>query len=87
MEEIVAEPAHKRKPPESQTITQYDRACFELYLAILDAHACGVGWKSSHSELFPSFVSDPPDDKKAQYLAHLDRAQWICAQGYKELIR
>lgn len=76
-----------RVPPESDTVTAYDRAHFITYLKLLDADAAGLDWQTTVQTVLSV---DPASDIKTArhiYEAHLARARWMCSTGYRHLLK
>ena len=74
-------------PPDSASVTDYDRLHLKLYLRLLDAEADGADWREA---VFILFDLDPASDMaraERVYNAHLSRAQWMTRQGYRDLLR
>jgi hypothetical protein len=72
--------------PNSDSITAYDEAHFITYLRLLDADAEGAEWH----EVAPIVLHrDPiaePDRTRVCWEAHLRRAKWMAAHGYRHLL-
>ena len=39
-------------PPDSETVTPYDRQCFKLYIMLLEADAFGAVWDEAYEWAF-----------------------------------
>jgi hypothetical protein len=80
-------PALTPVPPNSDTLTPYDRAHLATYLKLIDADAMNVDWK----ETARTVLSLDPDThvKTAHrvYTAHLARARWMTQTGYRLLLK
>ena len=75
------------EPPNSSSLTGYDRAHMILYLRLLDADADGADWREVVSVLFGL---DPERDlERARHVhtTHLARARWMTEHGYRHLLR
>lgn len=74
-------------PPESDSLTEYDRAQLKLYARLLDAEADGAKLSEIVLYLFGIDASREPSRAQRVHESHLKRAHWIAQQGYRELIR
>lgn len=76
-----------QRPPDSDTVTDYDRAHFKLYIALLDASMHEASWIDAYTTVFGDC---PPADRfeaaKAFYESHLQRARWMTVSGYQRLL-
>ena len=73
-------------PPESDQLTDYDRAHLATYLKLLDADTMHVDWKVTARTVL---ALDPEKDGEAArrvYEAHLARARWMTVTGYRLLL-
>jgi hypothetical protein len=70
--------------PWSDHVTAYDRAHFITYLRLLD----GVILGASEDELCRSILDLDPDSAGAKRTlkSHLNRARWMAATGYRDLL-
>ncbi len=75
------------EPPESEALTDYDRAHTTLYLRILDAAADGADWREVVSVLFDLDPDDDPKHTRHIHDTHLARARWMTEHGYRHLLR
>ena len=73
-------------PPESDHLTDYDRAQLKLYARLLDAEADGADLSDIAHHLFGIDAEHEPERAKRMHESHLLRAQWIAQQGYRELL-
>lgn len=73
-------------PPESDTVTAYDRRCFKLYIVLIDADVAGTDWSDAYREAFGREIDKDREKAHRQYQAHLERARWMSAVGYKHLV-
>lgn len=73
-------------PPDTPTVTDYDRSHAVLYLRLLDAEAAGADWKEVVALLFGLDPLTAPEHARRVHAAHLARARWMSAQGYQELL-
>lgn len=74
-------------PREDSELTDYDRRHLKIYLRLLDATEAGASWRDVATVIFGL---DPAADyarAKRVYDAHLARAQWLSANGYRDLVR
>ena len=65
------------RPPESASITDYDRAHMTLYLRLLDAASDGAAWEEAVSILFGIDPAAEPERARRIHDSHLDRAKWM----------
>lgn len=75
------------EPPTATTVTDYDRSHLTLYFRLLDAADDGANWREAAAVIFGL---DPATDytrAKKVYDTHLARAQWLSANGYRDLVR
>ena len=75
------------QPPQSASLTDYDRQHLALYIRLLDAAEEGAEWTEVVHVLFGL---DPDRDReRAQRVhdSHLARARWMTEHGYLELLR
>lgn len=73
------------EPPESDTITDYDRAHMQLYLRLSDAAADGADWREVMSVLFGLDPAADPARARRIYDTHLARVRWMAEHGYRVL--
>ena len=74
------------EPPESDSITAYDRAHFATYLSLL--YAAGEG-ENDHKMARSILRIDPDKDPQLALQAvesHLKRARWLAESGYQTLL-
>lgn len=76
----------KKSPPMAHTVTDYDKACLELYVALLDTEAASMDWIEAYEQLFGSSSKTDQKFKLEQYRAHLERARWMANYGYRQLL-
>lgn len=74
-------------PPDSETLTGYDRACIKLYVRLLDSVADNADWREAVLILFGIDPGAEPDRARRVYDSHLARARWMTDTGYKHLLR
>ena len=73
------------QPPESATLTDYDRAHMKLYLRLLDAATDGAPWQEAVSVLFGLDPDLDPERARRIHDSHLARARWMTEHGYRVL--
>lgn len=78
-------PEFRDHPPESSTVTDYDRCCFQLYVMLIDADDSGVSWEEAYECAFGEEIGLQPENSKARYFSHLKRARWMTINGYRQL--
>ena len=74
------------EPPESESITAYDKVHFATYLSLL--YAAGEG--ENHQEMARRILMiDPVREPHRAHQAvesHLKRARWLAESGYQSLL-
>lgn len=75
------------EPPDSVTLTDYDRAHMKLYLRLLDAASDGADWREAVSVLFGLDPEREPERARRIHDRHLARARWMTTDGYRLLVR
>ncbi|MEF2071040.1 DUF2285 domain-containing protein [Consotaella sp. CSK11QG-6] len=83
---MITSPLHDA-PPESDGLTDYDRAHVKLYVRLLDAAADDAGWQEVAAMLFGLDPAQEPERARQVYEAHLARARWMSTTGYRFLAR
>ena len=73
------------QPPESATLTDYDRTHMKLYLRLLDAATDGAAWQEAVSVLFGIDPDKNPERARRVHDSHLARARWMTEHGYRLL--
>ena len=73
-------------PPDSDHLTDYDRAQLKLYARLLDAEADGAALAEIAHHLFGIDAEDEPERARHVHDCHLVRAHWVAEQGYRELL-
>jgi Uncharacterized conserved protein (DUF2285) len=76
-----------KEPPQSPSLTDYDRGHFKLYLRLLDAADERADWREVVRVLFDLDPDREPESARRIYETHLKRAQWISTHGYKDLLK
>jgi len=74
-------------PPGSDQLTDYDHEHFATYLFLLDCSAGDMDWRDAMTQLIGDDAKTDPDKAKTMYDSHLARAQWMCRNGYRQLLR
>lgn len=74
-------------PPESPTLTDYDRTHMKLYLRLFDAASGGADWREVVAVLFGLDPAREPERARRVYDNHLVRARWMSTHGYRQLVR
>ena len=82
-----ADTTWREAPPESPTITEYERTHMVLYMRIFDANDVGADWREVVEVLFNLDPAVDPQRCKRIHDSHLARARWMTAHGYRELLR
>ncbi|MFG1228604.1 DNA -binding domain-containing protein [Xanthobacter wiegelii] len=75
------------EPPESSTLTDYDRTHMTLYLRLLDAATDGADWREVVAVLFGLDPAREPERARQVHDSHLARARWMTTDGYRLLVR
>ena len=75
------------RPPESATLTDYDRTHMKLYMRLLDAATDGAAWQEAVSVLFGIDPDKNPERARRVHDSHLARARWMTEHGYRLLVR
>lgn len=73
-------------PPDSDQLTEYDRAQLKLYARLLDAEADGAALSEIAHHLFGIDANEEPERARRVHDSHLVRAHWVADQGYRELL-
>ena len=73
------------QPPESATLTDYDRTHMKLYMRLLDAATDGAAWQEAVSVLFGIDPDKNPERARRVHDSHLARARWMTEHGYRLL--
>lgn len=82
----MSEPEFLDEPPESASITDYDRRHLKLYARLLDAQAAGASWEEAFHILFPNTRATEPGKAQRIHAAHLKRAEWMSSTGFNNLL-
>ena len=75
------------EPPQSSTLTDYDRTHMKLYLRVMDAATDGADWREVVSVLFGFDPAQEPERARRVHDSHLARARWMTTHGYRLLVR
>ena len=75
------------KAPSDDTLTPYDNDHLVTYLRLLDAHAEGADWTEVARIVLGMDPEQEPERARAAWESHLERAKWMTAHGYKDLVR
>lgn len=73
-------------PPQSDTITDYDRSHLPLYARLLDAETDGATLAEIARILFGINADDEPERARSIHKSHLNRAHWMSQHGYRSLL-
>ncbi len=76
----------RERAPTVEEITDYDRQCFKLYIMLINAEDAGVSWDDSYRHLFREPICADQQRAERRHRSHLDRARWVAAAGYRQLI-
>src|SRR5262245_19911762 len=75
------------QPPQSQSMTDYDRQHLALYVRLLDAAEEGAEWTEVVRLLFGLDPNEDRERARRVYDSHLARARWMTEHGYRDLLR
>lgn len=75
------------EPPQSDSLTDYDRTHLKLYVRLLDADADGARWQEAVEILFGIDPVQEPERARRMHRSHLARAEWMTEHGYRDLLR
>jgi hypothetical protein len=75
------------QPPQSSSLTEYDRQHLALYIRLLDAAAEGAEWTEVVRVLFGLDPNQDRERAKWVHDSHLARARWMTEHGYRDLLR
>lgn len=78
-------PEIQQNIPWSDSLTDYDKAHFTLYLRLLDASADDASDEEMARVILGIDPADEPERAQKTLRSHLDRANWLMTTGYKEL--
>ncbi|NKX66377.1 hypothetical protein HEP89_19810 [Labrenzia sp. 5N] len=71
--------------PWSESITQYDLEHFSLFMNLLSVSSDGANELEIAQSIFELDLDGDPEIARKMVRSHLDRANWILLEGYKEL--
>ena len=75
------------EPPQSPSLTDYDRTHLALYLRLLDAESAGADWREVATMVLGVEPAANPDRARRIHQSHLDRAKWIRDSGFMDLLK
>ena len=75
------------QPPQSASMTDYDRQHLALYVRLLDAAEEGAEWTEVVHVLFGLDAKQDPERARRVHDSHLARARWMTEHGYRDLLR
>jgi hypothetical protein len=75
------------QPPQSQSVTDYDRQHLVLYARLLDAAEEGAEWTEVVRILFGLDPNRDGERARRVHDSHLARARWMTEHGYRDLLR
>jgi len=73
--------------PADPHVTAYDLAHVTLYLRLLDAAAAAAPWDQVTRIVLGLDASADEHGARRTYESHLDRARWLSANGFRELLK
>lgn len=73
--------------PTVEIVTEYDRCHLLTYARLLDADRNGMQHYEAPEEILDIPPTCDPDMWLDCFLSHVDRAQWIVAQGISEIVK
>jgi len=76
-----------KEVPQSEHLTDYDRAHVKDYLRLLDATEEGADWREVARVLFGIDPARREKLARQVYNAHLSRARWMTTHGYLDLLK
>ena len=75
------------EPPQSPSITDYDRKHFKLLMRLADAEDDGAPWQEAARIVLGIDAESDPDRARHIHESHLARARWLIEKGYDHLRR
>ena len=75
------------QPPQSASMTDYDRQHLALYVRLLDAAEEGAEWTEVVRVLFGIDPKQDAERARRVHDSHLARARWMTEHGYRDLLR
>ena len=73
-------------PVWSDAITPYDEQHFVTYVRLLDADAAHADWREVARIVLGLDPDREPERAERCWKLHLDRAKWMVAAGYRQLM-
>lgn len=75
------------EPPQSASITDYDREHFKLLMRLADAEDDGAPWQEAVRIILGIDAESDPDRARHIHESHLARARWLIENGCDHLRR
>jgi hypothetical protein len=75
------------EPPQTPSVTDYDREHLALYVRLLDAAEEGAEWMEVVHVLFGLDPNRDRERARRVHDNHLARARWMTEHGYRDLLR
>ncbi len=75
------------QPPQSASMTDYDRQHLALYVRLLDAAEEGAEWTEVVRVIFGLDPKQDAERARRVHDSHLARARWMTEHGYRDLLR
>ena len=75
------------QPPQSASMTDYDRQHLALYIRLLDAADEGADWTEVTRVLFGLDPKRDGERARRVHDSHLARARWMTEHGYQDVLR
>jgi hypothetical protein len=75
------------QPPQSTSMTDYDRQHLATYARLLDAADEGAEWTEVVRVLFGLDPNRERERARRVHDSHLARARWMTEHGYEDLLR
>ena len=73
--------------PVEPTMTAYDQTHAKTYLRMLDADADGAAWEEVARLVLSIDPAAEPGRARRCFNTHLERARWMSANGYLEVLK
>jgi hypothetical protein len=74
------------RPPDSATVTDFDRQNLKAYLRILDAASEGAHWRDVAAAVLHLDVGSDAEHARQIYDAFARRARWMSDNGFRHLL-
>lgn len=74
------------EPPDSETVTAYDKAHFATYLSLLYASGEGKNDQEMARDILRIDPEKEPHRAHQALKSHLRRARWLAKSGYQSLL-